>query len=234
MSHELLMRRWRGRGVGLRISPRPRLGPKLVRRPFGFVSPCPTQTLSGLEFSLRRPKWLKQLKVGRILGKVVKIGAIVGAAAIIAPGAAGFALRGGRGLVRGAGLLRRVGGKVFRVAAGRKAPSRLPFGALRRAARFTLPAPAYRSPGWPTATAPAYAPEYTPAPAASLPIVSEPAYAPAPASLEPSGGGTGATEEASAVTQAGIGGMNPALLIGGLVIGGLLLTGMGRRKGRAA
>jgi len=191
-----------------------------VRRRMRWAGPS---TLSGLEFSLRRPRWLRKLKVGRILGKAVKYGAIIGGAALLAPGAAGLVVRGGRGLFRGAALLRRAGGAAFRFTSGRRA-LRLPFGSLRRAAAFKFPLPAHRAPVF------AASPTAPPAEFSSMPST-------ASSGGGGNGGGAGsstATEDQEAVSPAGAGGINPALVIGGLVIGGLLLSGLGRRKGRAA
>jgi len=181
-------------------------------------------SLSGLEFSLRRPKWLKKLKVGRILGKAVKYGAIIGGAALLAPAAAGFAVRGASGLVKGAGLLRRVGGKVFRFTSGRTRGG-LPGNALARARAMAFGQPAYRAPD--------FGSSYTPSATMSVPGAS--LELPASfASMSPSpardSGGASQTEEESAPSQAGTGGINPALILGGLVIGGLVLASMSAKK----
>jgi hypothetical protein len=228
MTLELAPRGLRGRAIRLLRAPRPLPARKLLRRPFGFTAPCPTMTLTGLEFSLKRPRWLRKLKVGRILGKVVKVGAVVGGAALLAPAAAGLAVRGA-GLVRKVGVLKKVGGKIFRLTAGRKARPGLPFGALRRAAAFKIPLPAYRTPGFgrpngTTMTIPVPEAAETPQPADFAAMV------PSGAGVDQGAPSPGAEETAAA--PAGAAGINPALLIGGLVIGGMLLTGMGR-KGRA-
>jgi len=165
------------------------------------------------------------LKVGRILGKAVKYGAIVGGAALLAPAAAGFAVRGGRGIFKGVGLLRRVGGKVFRFTSGRRPGGGLER-ALARARNLPYVQPGYRTPDFGSAS--------TPSATMSLPaaILESPASF---ASMSPSpardSGGASQPEEESP-TQAGAGGMNPALIVGGLVIGGLVLASMrSRRRG---
>lgn len=204
-------------------------GRRAARFYSGVARTFPSQvtTLQGLEFSLRPPRWARKLKVGRILGKTLKIGALVAGAAILAPAAAGLATRAGFSLLRGGRLLSLVGSKAFRLAAGRRSMggiAALKRAALKRAHGHDGMVPEPTVPTPPSVTAPV---------AASMPTTEAERSAVAMTATGPMIPDDSAPDEAetaaAAPTKPGI---NPALVIGGLVIGGLLL--MPKRKGRAA
>jgi len=196
----------------------------------------PAQTLSGLEFSLRRPRWLRKLKVGRILGKTLKIGALVAGAAILAPAAAGLGVRAGFGLVKGARALARAGGAVFRIAAGRRAGSGLAtFKQMAKQRSFEQAAAPFKAAmetARATAMEQAAATEAERAAAAAAETAAaEPFAVPERREVAMTSGGPmipDFSDEAPTPTQAG----GAALAVGALVVGGLLLA-QGRRKGRA-
>lgn len=205
-------------------------------RPQGpTASPFPAQlttpTLADLEFSLRPPRWLRRLKPLKVLGKVAKIGAIVGVGLIAAPAAAGIAARVGFGAIKGAKLLTKVGAKVFTKVAGRTAVARLKWkpsaatALLRKSDPWKIKAQAKAQQAAEAAADAALAP----VPASMVPQ----AHADAPDMAMTSSGPQvpDSSDEGGAPTQAGVGGGgSPALVIGGLVVGGLLLASMAKRK----
>ena len=201
----------------------------IVTRRAGFVMPQPVYTLSGLEFSLRPPRWVRKMKPGKVLIKVAKVGAVVAGAAIVAPAAAGLVLRGGAAAIKAAGVVGKIGAGAFRLGAG-KSGANLVSSMFRRGPRIrtTLPTqPTVTVTEGPIETPqppamPQVMPE-TPAPGRP-PIVDNPAGAP-PTAADFIGPEMPATSTAATGAPSGI---NPALLLGGLVIGGLVLSGRKR------
>jgi hypothetical protein len=201
--------------------------------------------IDAMEFSLRPPKWLKKAAkgVGKTVLKVAKVAVPLAAAAIFAPAAVGLAVRGGIGVVKGAKILGKVGGAVFRKTSGvgAKPPvvTSVPPGvwgnitdALRKSQeeqarqRAASEAEAQRQ------AATAAVVDSMPTPGGGAPPYQYPMTSNGPQVSYGDGGGGGeaqATESTAAATpplQAG----GPALAIGAVVIGALLLSRKGRRS----
>jgi hypothetical protein len=221
-----------GFGTGL---PSPVFTPPLASP---FPSQVTTPTLAGLEFSLRPPRWLRKLKPLKVLGKVAKVGAIVGVGLIAAPAAAGVVTRLGFGALKGAKLLTKVGAKVFTKVAGKTAMSRLawrkgvdPVVAARRASdQWGVKSYAKKEMARVAAEQAAADAAMAPVPAS---MVSQAHAEVADAAM--TSGGPAVPDFSDEPTQAGVGGGgNPALVIGGLLVGGLLLAQMAKRRRRGA
>jgi hypothetical protein len=196
--------------------------------------PSQVTTLAGLEFSLRRPRWLRRLKPLKVLGKAAKIGAIVGAGLIVAPAAAGLVARAGFGAVKGVRLLTNVGAKVFTKVAGKTAINRLKW--KEGAARAVAKRAASRVEAGKREAARVAAEQAADAALAPVPASMVASSHTEAADVAMTSGGPAIPDSSDeAPTQAGVvGGGNPAMVIGGLVIGGLLLASMAKRRRRGA
>jgi hypothetical protein len=148
-------------------------------------------------------EWNPLKSIARGLKKVGKVGLKVAKYGAIAAVGVGAA-----GLaVRGGRFLLPAAGKLFRAAAGRRLPGGAPAGGGDQPEAMGPPAPSY-----------------TPS--------AGPSYSPPQTTSSGGGGGGGETatqaESGAAPLQAG---MNPAMIVGALVLGGIFLAT--RRKGRA-
>lgn len=191
-----------------------------------------TRAIDGvpMEFSLRPPKWLRKgiKKVAKGVFKVAKIAVPVAAAVVLAPAAAGLLVRGGVGAFKVAKIGARLGGRIFRKTSG------LGSGAVPSIDPNTGAASgSYDVPGAPgpslldrlSASIPESMASGQPQPASNVAMTAS-----GPAIPYGDGGGAGEAEATEAVAeskpmQAG----GPALAIGAVVVGALLLSQRKRR-----
>jgi hypothetical protein len=190
----------------------------------------PNVPLSGLAFSLKPPKWVRKLPLPAkiILGGVAAVGAM-----IAAPAAAGLLVRGGTAVAKTAIAAGKVGAAAFRVTAGKPGTNLVSSLFARAKAKgpsqptVTVTQGPIETPGidmGPIVTRTEPPPSPPPIVMTSGgPMLPQPSYADLTA---PPAAARGGAESEATPTAAGI---NPALLLGGLAVGALLLS---RRGGR--